>query len=211
MICSYRSRLYKRTQQLINSYILMKDKIVLIAKYFFGGMSMGLNKEKMKEVIHYIISMCGTQTNLWRTNLYKILYFSDFDYFELNNKSMTNEEYSRYPRGPVPVHFINLKNELVEENKISETEEYPFEGADNMGFSYKSLKSSSFELLSDDEKRVIDAVINRVKHMNTDQISDYSHGDMPWIVAEDQEILEYRYVFYRNNDYSVREYNESGN
>ena len=45
--------------------------------------------------------------------------------------------------------------------------------------------------------------------MNTDEISEYSHGDMPWIVAENHEILDYRYVFYRSDKYSVGEYNES--
>ena len=85
------------------------------------------------------------------------------------------------------------------------------EGANNKGFLYKSLKSPNFELLSDNEKKVIDNVINRLKHMNSEQISEYSHGDMPWMVAEDHEILEYKYVFYRNNEYSVRKYNESDN
>lgn len=104
-----------------------------------------------------------------------------------------------------------MKNELVKENKISETEEYPFEGAINKSFLYKSLKSPNTKLLSDDEREVIDNVINRLKHMNTKQISDYSHGDMPWKVAEEAEILEYKYVFYRSKDYSVRDYNESDN
>lgn len=27
---------------------------------------------------------------------------------------------------------------------------------------------------------------------------------MPWIVAEDQEELDYEFVFYRDDDYSVR-------
>ena len=72
---------------------------------------MDLNKEKMKELIHYIISKYNGQTNLWRTS--------------------------------------------------------------------------------------------------PDEISEYSHWDMPWIVAENHEILDYRYVFYRSDKYSVGEYNES--
>jgi len=44
--------------------------------------------------------------------------------------------------------------------------------------------------------------------MNTNQISEYSHGDLPWIIAEEQEIMDYRYVFYRLEDYSVRKYED---
>jgi len=29
---------------------------------------------------------------------------------------------------------------------------------------------------------------------------------MPWMIAEDNEDLDYEYVFYRDPEYSVREY-----
>jgi len=42
--------------------------------------------------------------------------------------------------------------------------------------------------------------------MNATQISEYSHGDMPWRVAEDYEIMKYSFVFYRDPEYRVRKY-----
>ena len=44
--------------------------------------------------------------------------------------------------------------------------------------------------------------------MSAKEISDYSHGDMPWKVAENDEELDYEFVFYRNPEYVVREYDE---
>jgi len=169
---------------------------------------MELNKEKMKETIHYIISKCGFSGNLWRTTLYKILYFSDFDFYELYERPITNEDYAKFPNGPLPTHFINIKNDLIKEEKIEETYKYPFKGAYHKGYNYTPLSSPDIEFLTKKELEVIDSVIKKLRGMNTEQISHYSHGDMPWIVAENQEIMDYRYVFYRTDKYSVRKYNE---
>ncbi len=45
-----------------------------------------------------------------------------------------------------------------------------------------------------------------VGFMSAKEVSEYSHGDMPWMIAEDNEDLEYEYVFYRDPEYTVREY-----
>ncbi|MCL2115719.1 MAG: Panacea domain-containing protein [Methanobrevibacter sp.] len=170
---------------------------------------MELNKEKMKEVIHYIIDKCGCKGNLWRTHLYKILYFSDFNFHEKYERSITNESYSKFERGPFPVHLINIKNEMISEGKIKEKEKLTFIGATHMGYNYSSCETPKIELLSDDEIQVIDQVINKLSNMNFNQINEYSHGDIAWIVAENEEIIDYRYVFYRTNEYSLENSNDT--
>ena len=45
--------------------------------------------------------------------------------------------------------------------------------------------------------------------MNANQISEYSHGDMPWKATEDKEIIDYGFVFYRDFPYEKRQYDES--
>ena len=44
--------------------------------------------------------------------------------------------------------------------------------------------------------------------MSSRKISAYSHGDKPWRLSYDQEELNYEAVFYRDEDYSVRDYGE---
>lgn len=84
------------------------------------NMSQKFNKEKFKSVIHYIINKCDNGPKVGRTVLYKLLYFSEFNYFELFEKGISNEVYKKYPRGPVPIHFLDCKNELIAEGKIKE-------------------------------------------------------------------------------------------
>ena len=44
--------------------------------------------------------------------------------------------------------------------------------------------------------------------MSAKEISNYSHGDLPWRIAETNAELDYEYVFYRDPEYIVREYDE---
>jgi len=164
---------------------------------------MELKREKMKQIIHYIINTCQCKDNFGKTVLFKLLYFSDFDFFELNEKSITNETYLKYPKGPVPEHFEELKDELIDEGLIKEYEEPVFHGSEYMKYTYISLKSCKTDLLHDDEMITIKNVIERLSHMNANNISQYSHDDIPWRATKDYEPLEYELVFYRNSPYSV--------
>jgi uncharacterized phage-associated protein len=166
-------------------------------------MRMKVKKEKLKQVIHYIVNTCQCKDNFGKTVLYKLLYFSDFDFFEMNEKSITNETYLKYPKGPVPKHFNELKDEMVEERIIAEKKEGVFKGSKFNQYYYTSLKNPITNLLDEKELNVINDVIERLSHLKGSKISDYSHGDIPWRATDDYEPLEYELVFYRNDPYSM--------
>lgn len=116
------------------------------------------------------------EKNVGKTVLYKLLYFSDFNFFEFYEKSLTNESYRKLPRGPAPIHFDVAVKELIDEGKINvTTKKIPLE---RVMYNYSSLKQPSINF-SEEELSVIDDVINDLSYMNANQISEYSHGDMP--------------------------------
>lgn len=163
------------------------------------------NSEKFKVLLHYLIYQCQLNQNMSRTVLNKLLYFSDFNYYELYEKSLTGETYIKKPRGPVSTHFIQAKNELIDEGKIEEKTQKVI---NYFKYTYNSISKPSLNLLSDDELNVVNDVINKISHMYSGQISEYSHGDLPWMLAEDDEELNYEAVFYRDPEYSVRDYDD---
>jgi hypothetical protein len=158
---------------------------------------------KFKAVIHYIISKCGFKDNVGRTVLYKLLYFSDFNYYEINEEPITGETYVKKPRGPVPVHFIDATVELKNEGKIQIHKE---EHASHFRYKYLSNSNPDISLLKDDELELIDEVINKLSDFYSNEISEYSHGDLPWRLAKNDKELNYEAVFYREPEYSVRKY-----
>lgn len=164
---------------------------------------MRFQQEKFKDVLHYIISKCGNKKNVGKTVIYKLLYFSDFNFFELYEHSLTNEDYRKLPYGPAPIHFDICIKELENENRIKvETQEDYF---NKPMFKYNSLKKPK-NVLEPKELDVINDVISKLSKMNANQISEYSHGDMPWRATEEMDIIDYAYVFYRDPKYRVRSY-----
>ena len=163
------------------------------------------NLDKFKAMIHYIISKCESNENLGRVVLYKLLYFSDFDYYEKYEEPISGETYIRKPKGPVPSHFFIAINELIDEKKIYESSQIVI---DYNKYSYAALTSPNMNLLSKNEIDVMDDTINKLAHLYSDEISKYSHGDIPWRLANDGEALNYEAVFYRDPEYSVREYDD---
>jgi hypothetical protein len=81
-----------------------------------------LNLPKFKQVFHYIIHNCGCAPNVGKTVLWKILSFSDFDFYELYEKHLTGETYFKLPHGPAPGDFDAAISELTIEGKVEAVE-----------------------------------------------------------------------------------------
>ncbi len=164
------------------------------------------NLEKFKQVLHYIISKTGDLDNVGKTLLFKMLYFSDFDYYELTEKSITGESYFKLPNGPAPRHFDIVIKKLEKENKV-EINYGNFFGKQQHKFI--SIKEPELNLLNGDELKRIDKAIKKLSAMNATQVSSYSHLDMPWKATKDKALISYELVFYRNPVFSVREENNA--
>ena len=164
------------------------------------------DSEKFKTMLHYIISRCESQDNFGRVVLYKLLYFSDFNNYEKYEKPISGETYIRKRMNPVPTHFLSAITELINENKINEKSEVVINYSK---YKYSSLAKPNLNLLTKEELQVIDDTINRILHYYSKEISEYSHGDIPWRLANEGEALNYEAVFYRDPEYSVRDYNDN--
>lgn len=163
----------------------------------------GLNKEKFKAVLLYIINRCENKPNVGKTLICKLLYFSDFNHYEIYEKSITDETYRKFEHGPFPSHIDVVLDELIEEGIVEmELRRY----ADFPQKHYYLKESPDLSLLSTSELRVINDVIDKMGGWNGRKASRYSHGDLPWRIAKDGEDLDYEYVFYRDSEYSVRDY-----
>lgn len=163
------------------------------------------NKNKFKTMLHYIIYKCNSKKNIGKVVLFKLMYFSDFNFYELYEKPITGEIYIRKDKGPYSTDFEDIKEELIYEKKIKETQKKVY---DYPKYHYHSLKKPDTSIFNEKELNIINKTISELSHMNGTEISEYSHGDIPWKIAEYGEELEYESVFYRDPQYSVRVYNE---
>ena len=163
------------------------------------------NIEKFKQVLHYIIRQCGSLENVGKTVLFKILYFIDFDYYELYEEKLTGEQYRKLPLGPGPIHFEEAIKELEGEGKI---ERFAITSGNFLQQKFISLEYPSTESLNRKELQLIGDDIDIYSHMTARRISEFSHKDIPYKATKDEDIINYEKVFYRDSIFSVREYED---
>lgn len=163
------------------------------------------NREKFKQVLLYILEKCGAKPNVGETVVYKLLYFADFDFYELYEEYLTGEAYRKISYGPAPCDFQDIVKEMISKGQLKKvTTEY-------YGMPQKKyLPSVKLDLsrLGARELEVIDRVVEILSPLDASIISDYSHSDIPWEVTKNREIIDYDTVFYRKPPYSVRSYPE---
>ena len=163
------------------------------------------NIEKFKQVFLYILAKVGARPNVGQTVLYKLLYFIDFDYYELYEKQLMGLSYIKNTFGPTPVDFAKLSKQMAKDGLVEEvkTEFYKHEMT-----KYLPLKEPNLTLLSAQELEFIDSELEKHAGKTATELSNFSHKDIPWIGAKDKEVLDYEAVFYRTPETSVRAYSE---
>ena len=164
-----------------------------------------LKVNKLKNILLYILERCAGKPNIGETELYKLLYFSDFNYYELYEEQLTGTSYIKLPLGPVPQNLAHFIHQMIEKQLLQrvKTEYHGFPQT-----RYLPLEKADLTLLKASEKEVIDKVIEQMSDWSANMINQYSQGDKPWKATKEEEVINYELVFYRRPPYSVRVYEE---
>jgi len=163
------------------------------------------NLQKFKEVLLYILNKVGSKPNIGETVIYKLLYFIDFDFYEKYEEQLIGATYMKNQYGPTPIEFAKIIDLMINKGEIEKVKSDYFNYPQTK---YLPRNKPDLTKLKANEIEVIDDVLNRLSDMNASQISDYSHGDVPWLTTNEGEVIEYESVFYRTPPYSVRSYAE---
>jgi transcriptional regulator with XRE-family HTH domain len=164
-----------------------------------------LQLNKFKNILLYILERCAGKPNIGETVLNKLLYFCDFNFYELYEEHLTGARYKKLPYGPVPQKLDAIINQMIDKGQLKRIK------TDYHGFPqtrYVPLEKADLTRLSAAEKTVIDNVIQQMSDWNANKISEYSHQDKPWKATKEGDYISYNLVFYRRPPFSVREYPE---
>ncbi|MEI2760377.1 MAG: type II toxin-antitoxin system antitoxin SocA domain-containing protein [Bacteroidia bacterium] len=164
-----------------------------------------LQVNKFKNVLLYILERCAGKPNVGETVLYKLLYFSDFNYYELYEEHLTGAKYRKLPYGPVPQKLDTIIGQMIEKGQLQrvKTEYHGYPQT-----RYLPLEKADLTQLRASEKEIIDRVIEQMSDWSAAAISNYSHKDMPWLASKEGEEINYELAFYRDAPFSVRNYGD---
>lgn len=164
-----------------------------------------LQVNKFKNVLLYILERCAGKPNVGETVLYKLLYFSDFNYYELYEEHLTGAKYRKLPYGPVPQKLDIIIGQMIEKGQLQRIKT---EYHGHPQTRYLPLEKADLTELKASEKEIIDRVIEQMSDWSAAMLSNYSHGDKPWKASKDGEEINYELAFYRRPPYSIRVYED---
>ena len=141
-----------------------------------------LNIDKLEAAISY---MAESVSNLFKVKLMKMLWYADALSYKENGSAITGLVYRHNEMGALPIgHYslMNLENLNVQEkvsfNYDSMLHIYPKEGMD-------------YSVLSDKDKKILDAVIEKFKNYKAQEIVEYMHKEKAYIETNPGDIIPF--------------------
>lgn len=150
------------------------------------------NYEKYKQMILVYLRM---NEYLTKTKLAKLLYFADFSWYYHHLKSMSGMEYRKIQYGPVADTYFRLIDEMSDAGEIEI--ELKEEGAMHISQTPTGAKHST-DQVSAEETTLMKKINAKWKGRKTAEIVSYTHKQLPYMFADDNEIVSYE-IFGQEN------------
>jgi len=163
------------------------------------------NLEKFKQVLLFILEKVGSKPNIGETVLHKLLYFIDFDYYEKYEENLMGATYIKNFHGPTSIELGAIIENMQKNGELEAVKSKYFKYEQKK---YLPIKRTDLNSLTAREIEHIENVLARLSDKNAREIERYSHEDIPWKVADEGKPLSYESVFYRDEKYSVRNYDD---
>lgn len=160
---------------------------------------------KFKNVLLYLLEHCAGKPNVGEASLHKLLYFCDFNHFEIHETQLTGASYLKLSTGPILQKMDALLQSMREEGLLKhfKTEYYGF-----AQMRYLPLVKADLRLLLASEKETIDRVIEHMSDWSTSSLNEYALMDLPCRATHEGKVIDYELVFYREVPFSVRNYGD---
>lgn len=154
-------------------------------------MQMQFDRSKFKAVVLYTCQKCDS-SKLGAVKLNKVLYFLDMVRYAWTGSPVTGATYKKRKHGPTTDQLLPVLRELVSDRRL-QIKDVPFFGFTKK--EYVALVDADLERLSQDERLLLDEVIDFVCAGNTAKtISEFSH-QTPWEMVEFGEDIPYHTAF----------------
>ena len=127
---------------------------------------------------------------LYKTKLNKLLFYADLSAFYLTGRGMSGAQYVNLPYGPVPDRFEDMIDHAVRLGAIEAgaiPDRDPSVRLINLG-------TEALDVLNDDDRRVLDWVVENYGSLSTSEITDLSHEEKAYKNTRGGERIAYAYA-----------------
>jgi len=132
-----------------------------------------------------------------KTKLAKLLYFADFSWFYYHLHSMSGMQYRRMQYGPVSDPYFTIIDEMSDNGEINITQTK--DGAMLISQTRSGAKIDLSKINKKEEK-LIENIERKWKGKKTNEIVDFTHKQLPYLYAQDNEVVSYGLFTQENPD-----------
>lgn len=136
---------------------------------------------KLAAMMEYLLSKGRF---IYKTNLNKLLFYSDMTAFYLNGHGISGSVYLNRPFGPVADPAAKILDDLIDAGKVKVVE----------GTKHFKADYYASDLLDDNEIEVLDWVLKTYGEMGAREISDLSHTERAYKDTRPNEPIAYEYA-----------------
>ena len=144
-------------------------------------------RSKQENAVLYFLNRINN-ASLGKTKLMKLLYYTDFEFYETDGRSLTGDKYIAYPRGPVPEKAEKLIAEMEKDGKLH-SEKVNFGGYEQIKY-YPKLEAD-ISVFTEQERRHLENIANRFEFWTATQMSNLSHDEYPWKNTRLGDVIDY--------------------
>ncbi len=148
--------------------------------------------KKFNELIVYIAKRLGPAAALGRVKLAKLLMWSDFGAYARFGRSITGATYEKWEHGHLPRELLLAQRDLEDGERIR-TESVDYFGKKLNRIT--ALGDPDMSAFSEDELAVVETAIRRYGHESATYLSELSHHEVGWRLAQMHEVIPYTTVF----------------
>jgi len=156
------------------------------------------NLEKFKELWAYIVDNFNNDGTLTETKLWKLLYFSEADFFEKNKKTITGIDYYKNKYGATPDKKVidDIRPQL---KAFIRTKKIKTKDGRNITV-YESLKEYPCKSVSAQEIEEVRKTCDKYYRLPLNDVCVLAHKDPPYLGAKMGKKIDFNFVVYREKD-----------
>lgn len=157
------------------------------------GVSQKVNSQKFSEKslqrFHNLILQCvkygaDEDGKITKTKLAKLVYLCDFaSYYKFLNP-ISGFEYRKLAQGPVAIEFFDI---------IDSNESICVEKKDK-AMMISLVEQPDDKVLSIEEQKLVQTICKKWKKVNTQELVDFTHNQIPWKVCKNREVIPYTLI-----------------
>lgn len=144
------------------------------------------NIDRLADLVRFI-----TINGEFKTKLNKLLFYVDFTAFSALGRSITGLQYARVNFGPVPDKYETIFSSLENMGVIALE---PWESGEHSGDIIRAGKEGDFARLTQEERRVANAVCEYFSGWTATRIMDFSHREKAWLEVPNGKLISYDYA-----------------